>query len=79
MVQIQCKKVDLNSTAKSGDSCSWLKYTRYRITVRIVGFQRIAQVLSVLTYGTTNTDDIRQKISWLNICKAFTLPEINTS
>lgn len=60
MVQNQsiCKQVDFNIIAKFGDSHSWLEHMRYEITVRIVVFQRIAQVFSVLIYGTTNTDDI---------------------
>lgn len=60
MVQNQsiCKKVDLNIIAIFGESHSWLKHMRYEITMRIVEFQRLAQVFSVLTCGTTNTDDI---------------------
>lgn len=60
MVQNQniCKKVDLNINAKFGDFHSWLKHMRHEITVRTVGFQRLAKVFSVLTYDTTNTDDI---------------------
>lgn len=50
--------VDLNIIAIFGDSHSWLKHTRDEITLRTALFQRISQVLSVLTYGMINTDDI---------------------
>lgn len=61
MVQDQrvCKQVDLNIIAKFEDSHSSLKHVRYKITVRIAVFQRLApQVFCILKYGTTNPDDI---------------------